>query len=210
MKTLARGERARLLKALEEFVNTGDKAGDLRRFEKRWPGFFPDLIYMAAMDYAEHPARSNRAGEMVHSFKRNLRALWRGGKHASTLALTEMLAIEPHPEFLYTDERPTGDVLELYSQVTISVNWKSGEFEYQSNCDFHRALYLLLRESWRARICRHCSSYFVAAKPHQRYCSTDCSEAVQSQLKLKWWRKHGNAWRKRRARKLQRKQLARM
>ena len=39
MKALARGERARLLKALEEFVNTGDTGADLRHFEKRWPGF---------------------------------------------------------------------------------------------------------------------------------------------------------------------------
>jgi hypothetical protein len=205
MKALARGERARLLKALEEFVKTGDTAADLRHFEKRWPGFFPDLFFMAAMDYAEHPTQSNRAGEMVHSFKTKLRDLWKGGKRVSGSGLTEMLAIEPPPDFLYTDEHSLGDVLEFYSEATISVDWESGEFRYKSNCEFHRALYLLVKESWRARVCAYCSSYFIAKKPHQRYCSTDCSDAVQTKLKRKWWRQHGNAWRKRRARKPQRK-----
>jgi hypothetical protein len=78
------------------------------------------------------------------------------------------------------------------------VDWDEGVFRYQGACDFQRALYLLFRESWRARICEKCRTKFIARRPAQKYHSTDCSESVQRELKQKWWARHGETWRKQR------------
>jgi len=75
-------------------------------------------------------------------------------------------------------------------------DWDEGVFTYEGACNFQRALYLLFRESWRARVCEKCDAKFIARRAAQKYCTTDCSEEMQRELKLKWWDKHGEAWRK--------------
>jgi hypothetical protein len=75
------------------------------------------------------------------------------------------------------------------------VDWDNGELIYLGGCDFQKALYLLSRESWRAKVCAKCKSRFIAKRAPERYCSTDCSELVQHELKRAWWAKNGKRWR---------------
>lgn len=77
------------------------------------------------------------------------------------------------------------------SCAVVYADWKSGGFSYSPHYDFQRALYLLFRESWRARTCAKCSTYFVAQRPAQLYCSTACSGGVKRERTLKWWRDKG-------------------
>jgi hypothetical protein len=78
--------------------------------------------------------------------------------------------------------------------------WDEGVFFYEGGCDFQKALYLLFRQSWRARVCEQCEAKFIALRPAQKYCSTDCSEKMQRQLKRSWWAEHGEMWRGKRKR----------
>jgi hypothetical protein len=55
-----------------------------------------------------------------------------------------------------------------------------------------------LRE--RLAICRNggcITPYFIAQRKTQRYCSEKCAGTFQQEHKRRWWREHGNEWRKR-------------
>jgi hypothetical protein len=39
----------------------------------------------------------------------------------------------------------------------------------------------------------YCTPYFVAQRKDQKYCSSDCSQAVATR---RWWSQHGNDWRR--------------
>jgi hypothetical protein len=105
-------------------------------------------------------------------------------------------SIEAYAEQLLPENMWLADVGSIPAQL--EVDWDEGVFRYRGACDFQRALYLLFLESWRARVCDKCRLKFIARRVAQKYCSTDCSEIVQRELKQKWWSEHGEAWRKQR------------
>lgn len=80
----------------------------------------------------------------------------------------------------------------------ILADWKTGSFVYWPSNDFQRAVYILFREGWRAKTCVRCSRRFIADKPVQRYCSTECSGETKRERNLDWWNKHGKKWRTKR------------
>jgi hypothetical protein len=80
----------------------------------------------------------------------------------------------------------------------IMADWKSGGFIYIPGNDFQRAVYILFREGWRVKACVRCSRRFIADKPVQRYCSTECSGETKRERNLDWWNKHGKKWRTKR------------
>jgi hypothetical protein len=89
-------------------------------------------------------------------------------------------------------------------QNRIMADWKTGTFLYDPANDFQRAVYILFREGWRAKVCERCSRRFVADKPVQRYCSTRCSGDAKKGRGRVWWNKHGRQWRARRKASLRR------
>jgi hypothetical protein len=208
MKGLAPSAQNKLLKSLEEFVNMGDQLSDLKHFRKRWP----DFVTKADYDWAERDCRQESRSPWLMERKQWLRELWKGGplqdEHAHRLAM--MLGIESDSRSYShsTIGIPTG-LGSTFSEGGMELEplraaylprWTTGEFDYSPRNDFQRALYLLFKNSWRAKICPQCDSYFVANKVSQRYCSTDCSDKVQSELRLRWWRQHGKQWREQRKR----------
>jgi len=64
---------------------------------------------------------------------------------------------------------------------------------------FERALLYLIHEADRLRVCQNpdCrrTRYFFARRRPQKYCSGQCAEPAQLELKRRWWRIHGTAWR---------------
>jgi len=53
----------------------------------------------------------------------------------------------------------------------------------------------------RIRVCKRpeCHTpYFIARDLRQLYCGTDCQNWAVAETKRKWWREHGEAWRKQR------------
>ena len=80
-------------------------------------------------------------------------------------------------------------------------DWRSGGFRYYTDADFQKAVYVLFQQSWRAKVCTGCGSFYVADKPPQLYCSLKCSKQAMRNRNLEWWKLHGAAWRRDRAKK---------
>lgn len=184
-RALARQEANELLGALTDFVNLNDTPESVAFFRRRWPDFFPKSLYDAAQQsLAEFP------GRVFPECRRKLVAIWRGEREQDW-ALPALLDIAFNIRF---DVSSKGNEQKEPS-ARLSINWKTGLFQYRSDVRFHQALWLLLRQSWRAKVCAHCSDCFLARRSAQRYCCTDCSELAERELKRRWWRRHGNAWR---------------
>jgi hypothetical protein len=83
-----------------------------------------------------------------------------------------------------------------------SLNWRSGDIQYAFDTDFQRALYALMRQSWRARICRVCAKYFIAIKSASQYCSTRCAGDAKQERDRVYFRQEGS---KKRALRLKKK-----
>jgi hypothetical protein len=86
------------------------------------------------------------------------------------------------------DKFPTAAV---EGRVEIGMLWRIGDFSLVPNNDFQRALYLVFRQSWRARVCPRCKMFFVARKPKQIFCGTGCSAGNRLASKRKWWKRVG-------------------
>lgn len=181
-------DRRRLFRALAEFANMRLDAGGWAHFRNRWPNFFPEVDY-------DRVAANETPG--IFDFPFWVGEIWRGGETDPYLGV--MLGIRPTPKA--DDLNPEeASALRLRSipPDLFALDWTTGTIVYHGGCDFQRALYLLFRESWRARICEACESKFIAQRVGQKYCSTDCSERMQREVKRKWWNKHGETWRKER------------
>jgi len=184
--SLAGKESRELLRALTDYVNLGDTPADLRFFRKRWPDFFPGSFY----DAAERDLRSVD-GRRFLRVKKVLHDLWTGRDCPPFMAPVLVgLQIGGLDYTIFNDYGKSTSILRM--------EWETGEFEFESNIRFHQAMWLLVRQTWRAKVCLHCSQCFVARRATQLYCSTDCSELAERELKREWWRKNGNAWRAKR------------
>jgi hypothetical protein len=89
---------------------------------------------------------------------------------------------------------------QVEGQVQIRMLWKLRDFVLLPVNDFQKAFYILFRQNWRARLCRRCKGFFIARKPKQIFCGTDCSAGNRLASKRKWWNRVGV---KRRAKKRQ-------
>jgi hypothetical protein len=178
-------DKRKLFQALEEFANIRPDEKGWAHFRRRWPHFFPAEEY----DGAEEASRRS-----IRSYPYWLDQIWVGGETEPHLKI--LLGISTAPDDGTPEDSWVADLSSIPAQF--SVDWDEGVFHYEGACGFQRALYLLFRESWRARICEKCHTKFIARRAAQKYHSTDCSEGAQRELKQKWWAEHGEAWRKRR------------
>jgi hypothetical protein len=68
---------------------------------------------------------------------------------------------------------------------------------------FETALWHLVESGDRTHLCANqaCKHpFFFAGHGAQKFCSPECAEPSMRRAKLKWWREHGKAWLKKRAR----------
>lgn len=180
-----RKDRPKLFRALAEFVNMrGDSEGWVH-FRHRWPSFFPEHDYSAL---------ENTSGPTIFEYPYWLEQIWRGGESEPYLEI--MLGARPTPkvEDLLPEEVAAARLSSIPPKE-FALDWTTGSIRYQGGCDFQRALYLLFQESWRARFCEKCGAAYIANREGQKYCSTDCSEEMQREVKRKWWTEHGKEWR---------------
>ncbi|HEY6765270.1 MAG TPA: hypothetical protein VI386_10880 [Candidatus Sulfotelmatobacter sp.] len=183
-----RKDRRKLFLALEELANIRPDADGWAHFRKRWPNFFPELEY-------DKLAEGQKPSIFAYSYW--LDQIWRGGETEPYLLILLGIDSPPEPEEEGTPEDSW--IVDLASiPAQFSADWDEGIFRYQGTCDFQRALYLLFLDSWRARVCEKCGTKFIAARAAQKFCSTDCSAAMQREFRRRWWAEHGAAWRKKR------------
>lgn len=202
-----------LLKALKDFANTGDSPDAVFKFLQMHPGLmgFPyadptvaeqALRWVHAMKmWREQPEAYQQMQDAFREspfnrFRDRLRQVWSGGD-TNGLVLAELLSLFDQPE---TNKFEDPDDL-IRQRWRVVADWRRGSLQYRPRHAFERACYLLLENSSRAKFCARAecpSPYFIAARVTQRYCGTDCAEAMQEEWKKKWWKERGNDWRKQR------------
>lgn len=183
-----RRDRPKLFRALEEFANMRPDAQGWVHFRKRWPNFFLESEY-------DRVATGSRPS--IFDYPYWLNQIWAGGETEPCLPI--LLGIDPN--LVLTEGSPEDawfSGLRSIPPRRFHTDWESGVFRYEGGCDFQRALYLLFRESWRARFCEKCNTKFIARRAAQKYCSTECVGSMQRELKRKWWAEHGESWRHKR------------
>jgi hypothetical protein len=179
-------DKRKLFQALEEFANIRSDKEAWAHFRKRWPNFFPGEEYDRVLE-GSRPS--------IVDYPYCLDRLWTGTDSPVRI----MLGIDTKP--YRPDDLPPEEmwVARLASiPADFDVDWDESVFRYRGACDFQRALYLLFLQSWKARVCEKCNAKFIARRVAQRYCSTDCGQKMQRELKQKWWAEHGETWRKQR------------
>jgi hypothetical protein len=202
---LAPAERKRFFRGLERFVNTGDSAEEYKALAKGWRGFWPrELLDRQGHSLAWH----DDCHALFLVFRNALRYGWTPLPDAvKRRAVSFLLGIGGESETLEAGGTlllPVRGLNEAWDKIRkhnpsgsdtsrplLYPRWTTGEIAYVPGNDFQCALYLLFRESWRAKVCAKCSTYFVASKPAQLYCSTACSGGVKRERTLKWWRSVG-------------------
>jgi hypothetical protein len=181
-----RRDKRKLFEAMEEFSNIRPDKDGWAQFRQRWPNFFPGGEY-------DRVAKGSKPS--IADYPYCLDQLWIGADSPVRI----MLGIDARP--YRADELPSQEMwmAGLASiPADFDVDWEEGVFRYRGACDFQRALYLLFLESWKARVCEKCHAKFIARRVAQKYCSTDCSQSTQRELKQRWWAEHGEKWRRQR------------
>jgi hypothetical protein len=202
---LAPKERGRLFEGLQAVANTGDSEQEYTTVAKRWPSFWPRG--------SEELAWSSQLHTNFLFYRDNLRLLWRGSfssKYQQLGAIAYLLGLTTSEEadtflqgpdallerLIRSTNKPSSSGSVSSSQSIILPLWGSMEFQFVSRGDFEAALWVLFRESWRARICGQCKHYFIADRPAQIYCSTRCNGEAKKEQRLAWWNKSGAIRRK--------------
>jgi len=196
----------RLFQGLENFANLGSSFEEYRGFTEQWPTFWPVEVRDNKTNQPLGFLLDRSYHSLVKATRDYLRRVWRSEEEALRQQVPSILLGLKQKPASASPEQPDS-LLDLPFQVSlvnlmnrpnsdvvspdISVDWIRGEFSYSPLNDFQRAVYLLFRENWRARICSQCSRLFIAGKPAQLYCSVPCSVAARRHRDLGWWKTKG-------------------
>jgi hypothetical protein len=210
------------LKGLERFVNADDSVEDYNALGRAFPSFWPlPLQNGDGTDLSWVPE-----GHKLFLFYRDiLRRFWARDRATLKDGFQSALLWGNVPSRAWEQildgttcdgyHMPLLDALAplrcVYGQIVFfnsllplsdfSPDWNAGAINFTSMLDFQRAVWLLFRQSWRAKVCQKCGTYFLVRKPAQLYCSLSCSNAVHRASSLNWWKAKGA--RKRAQRKTQ-------
>jgi hypothetical protein len=197
---LAPKERARLFGGLEAFVNTGDSQQQYQSLSKQWPTFWAEDQSPTAWLPGEH--------SKFLDYRDKLRRLWRGSldeqEQLSVVAyLLGLISSEEANSLFFTGpealaelwfqrpNKPLANSAVSTSHSIVLPVWGSIGVRFFARGDFEAALWVLFRESWRARICGQCKRFFIAEKAAGKYCSSECYGAAKRGHRLDWWNKAG-------------------
>jgi hypothetical protein len=213
MNELAGKERERLLGALEKFVNVQGSSENYEKFGLQWSSFFPASIDVLEEAYLTDSGIKRvykfvpEAEDLFRAYVWLLREIWQGNRKLRAFTGV-LLGIDD--QFVHAAEQgesPFGDPHDRFkegwrrlrirypdtyqSTPVIHPSWASGEFHYTPLNDFQCAVFLLFKESWRAKTCSVCERCFIASKPAQVYCSPSCSGEAKRRRSLLWWHETG-------------------
>ena len=161
----------------------------MERFFAKWPDFIPGFLDAALASWSPESKLKRHYLDFLW-LRDKLRLVWHGTESANELLADLLTSVEG-----YGDE----DGLVAVHEILAEPDWKTGRFFYRPRTPLQQALYELMCNSRRAKVCGRpgCPApYFVARDPRQQYCSTDCADAMQDEWRRRWWREHGNEWRK--------------
>lgn len=220
-------ERERLFAGLEIFVNAADSEEEFSKLQTQVPTFWPlPLRGPFGPRGLDQPLEWPSGGQpLFRAFRDYLRRLWRSdfygddgvmmdGRYLEYVLGLETRYMANPPEGLVDATLPDQAFrvgwVALQSKhkgaycarpASVLPQWRNGKFEYFGSNDFQRAVYLLLTESWRARVCRRCGRYFIADKAAQMFCSTPCSNQSKLEIGRRYWLEKGITLRDQRIKK---------
>jgi hypothetical protein len=182
----------------------------------RWPGF-KDLstwMYSFAQEWhgewlkeIDHPVARKLLPPLLW-YRNRLRSVWaRSDQHGYNLAIllgfeqeAKRIAAEHPGEVAYDPlarpllipgQKPLKEESEGLPQGRPVINGVTGQIHWEFGCALQRAVYELMQERWRAKICPVCGRYFVAMKTAQKHCSVRCADEAKRERALSWWNKTG-------------------
>jgi hypothetical protein len=204
---------------LAAFANLGDSCEDMLAFRADYPEFFTPEFY----DTCEFQA-VRRAKTFFNWHKQLLKMVWEGRDPDGTrlavllgLRLPESYFGPPGGDYLTESAEylamvddlkdAGGQFLAFLPAAELVPSWRSGRVQYRTGIAFQRAVYFLMSQSWRAKICPIDNKFFVAAKPANLYCSDECTHEAKRRRGSEWWRESGKLLqqKKRKARKAARR-----
>lgn len=138
---------------------------------------------------------------LARFYRDTLRDVWPPGRMGkASVGDTFLLLLAIDSPDLYAPWQTAFEVIrEAYPSANVIgggfsllfADWRIGTFEYQPENEFQRAVYILFREGWRAKVCARCSRRFIASKPMQTYCSPECFHKAKRDRNRIWWNKDG-------------------
>jgi hypothetical protein len=183
---------------LEELANLRDEAASHAKFQQRFGQIYlskaPHRSYLQnlAVNSEGDSYREDRTdSELLIEFwllplRDTLREIWKHPdirvKEWGIFKIREVFFLQGDARLLH---RPIGE----YSDYALELR-PPGECE--------QILLQFLRWADLIHYCasRDCPSpYFIAKRHSQKYCSEQCSQLAQREIKRKWWGEHGNQWR---------------
>lgn len=222
-KARRKGKPLRLdrLEALAAYVNLKRWPADWEQFCRRYPGFLtrPEGKLIIAPGFRQRlkPGRTVFVGDEqiavidvlgeaistaievrapLDECQRILRAFWERPDERLDEALT-LLGLSPPME-----EGADGRVrLRLPASLpsgTPSVDEKTGKLVWEFRSHLQAAVWDLIQEPWRAKVCRVCNRYYVADAQGQIYCSINCRSASKAQRSLDFYYRVGQKRRRER------------
>jgi hypothetical protein len=185
-------ERQLLFSSLEALLN----ADDLQKFAATHPGFLPqdrpDVIPLEARWYRDQ-ARKIWRGDLPEKRLILLLGLEQPDEDVPGSEGWHAVVRELQKRDVWQDDDGNPEPpppLEFYStpKPKLTCNWQTGEIRYEFSQGLRRALFELLKDSWRAKVCPNCERYFVADKPAQRHCSPRCYGDTKRKSDREWHR----------------------
>jgi hypothetical protein len=199
---------------LADFANLYSSAEAIARFQQRWPAFLPTPPVIALTVEYRKPSGEvlsldvPKGLQWIIWLRDIVRYLWIG--HLQTYVASELEQILLSGKLGTTSTSPAVKGMWIPHREgllpgIIGIDWKRRMFVYRPQTLLQEALYYLLQESDKAKVCGNAdcpAPYFIAPRTNTRYCSDDCVLAMKRQAKRDWWEKTGQEWRhKRQSRK---------
>lgn len=98
----------------------------------------------------------------------------------ATLPSVEYLGRDFDPKNALPSGRPAVDV----GTIACTIRWEFG-------CQFQQAIYELMQNLWRAKVCPQCKRFFIAGKTAQKFCSTKCTGEKKASDSLDYYHREG-------------------
>jgi hypothetical protein len=205
--------------ALAEFANMGDRPLDWRKFRLKYPNFFPtqehkitdprrsnltEWLYSYAEEWFKHSRQFEGTLPPLLWYRELLRTVW-SGSDPTGAALYVLYGDEEKGrlfglpvsagvmrpflspgQFLDPEHHSSG----LPPAETL-INGATGEITWKFGCTLQQSVSDLMKFRWRAKLCPICGRHFVADKPAQSFCSTECSGESKRKRALDEWNRSG-------------------
>lgn len=214
-KRLAK-DKLGLFEALAAYANMKDTPAEWQRFRLMCLDFFPQELgawmYAGAEEWHKQPPGLKHLLPPMLWYRNRLRSVWgRTDQHGYSLAillgfnrqaraiadahrgeighepLVRTLLIPGQTVSMSLSEEATG-----LPEGNAIVDGVTGQIRWEFGCKLQQAIYELMQERWRTKICPTCNKYFVAMKTAQKLCSVRCSDDAKRERARTWWNEEGN------------------